>query len=97
MSYRVNTTSDENGTVYIRVSGTGPDYPAIITTPFTIEPKLICDVCGKEHAPEEGGWISIYSGRKGYGKSYNFCPKCFKEIVGMISMMIQTMKEGKKE
>ena len=98
MSYTVSSTSDNN-TVHIEVSFTPGYTPPIITTPFPVSTrsKLTCDVCGREHKPGEGGWLSIYQYNElASGKSYNLCPECLKEIEGMINILIQVLKGERK-
>jgi len=99
MPYVVNSTSGDESSVRIEVSFTSPDNPAIITTPFSLKPlPMKCDVCGKEYEPDKDTWLSIsnpYSGSG--GKVYRLCPKCAKEIEGMINVLIQVLKGGEKE
>ena len=92
-TFVVNSTTPDN-VISIKVTW-GGGQPAIITTPFSTSPRPLCDVCGREYKLGEGGWISVYQGG-GKVENYHLCPECLKEIRGMINMLIQVLKGGKK-
>ena len=94
MSYTVTyTVNSTGGDDVVRITYTLPNR-AITATPFPLDPKLVCDVCGREYKPSEGGWIGVY--RNGVEECYNVCPKCLKEIWGMVSMLVKALRDGRK-
>ena len=92
VTYTVNSTGGDDA---VRITYTLPNR-AIVTTPFPSDPKLVCDVCGREYKPSEGGWISIHRNRSGVIRSYNLCQECLEQIAGMVGMLVKVLKGGKK-